>query len=1563
MACGYFKTDENGNVRKSPTLSKIIEYIDVQLDNNEPVDPYQIQYMLMNDGTIGYGNRVSVTMEKLFLQELADLNAIAALYYGSPVPLVRITPFTNHKNGRRTEYDAQISAQAAMSLTKNIATRLPNSVSPYEFSLNAHEFEAILRPMVVPYEQEELRTTKAEQQIIKKLTDQQGKQLNLFDDMDSRLDLEGMERVEVSSVSDQINSLIRDFASVGINVEVVIDPTLEVKGRVINEPGKILTIKLNPTRMTEDTVIHEFSHILIELLGEDHPVVVRAINELKNTNLYEEVKRKYPGVSESTLNKEVLVTAMGLSGAKIVRENPNIFQRIFNRIVRALSKLFKSEAKPSAVEELTRILLEKKYNKADLKGSITFLMADSKDVKTEEDFMKLVDDVRIITQESIDKLKRVPGALNETEIENLSLMQKRLDKISQVEELIEFVNYAANLAEMSAKTLESINQRYNPDLTTGERFQLIHDLYKVGEWVNDFYGGRDGKDSIMQKIGYLISKDIAKTKRGLTVEQLETDPRFKRLSVFEKKISDAIFDMNNIEEAYKEIGIPLMADLLMGYTNDDVNDEIYKLIDNIKKNNRLVAIERDAEYNEIKAQKLDKDVEFKALQALNIKQLESKIISKKTLENELREAQKDKSAFSFLLDPIIYSSQVGLQMFATMLKDKMYQANDVTQDDIYELAEAYKEFQKFKGSGTDPNKFNDDILEEHSYMVYNSEKGKSEKMTLLSFVQEYDVTRYRDAESKMYEDLAKKYNKPDKNDEAIQEWLKNKSVVREYYREVAKWYAENSVVSKDSQEQYKVYTDKLTAARKKLLEEKAKDKNLIDPDRVQYYEQEVNAIQSLMSKMYDEINRQWKISAVRPNDKYKNAKYEALKKNAPAFAYYKAMMGYYYKKQKLLGQSSLPKNSWDKFSYIVPSVRSEGLEKVQKDGAWNASKDYLKDNFQFLSTDVNYGDLINANKEVRSKVVPIFYTNPTDSKLVSRDVASTLILFGGMANVYKSKSEIVGSVMMMRNIIQDREVLETTAGNNPIIHWMSKILKGTKHVVKGKGGNNFKHLDEWIDKIFFGEEELKTALNIFGREMSANKLANKVASFTALANLAGNLLQSTNQALLDNVRMLEEAHSQQFFNKKNMAWAKGIYHFTTNGGLGSLKDFKTFAPETKIVQAIRYFDALGEVLGSTKEDKTGPRILKLIQEGPMALQTIAEHETAVTRMLALMDSYRGLDHKVEKNETLADIARKYKVKIDGIKQWNKLTSDKISEGQTLKIGHLLDAKGEIIKNEDGTYANLWDVFVKDEKTGRFSVDPKVANFDRGRFISKISGINKRTNQVKTKFDDAILQRRWYGKLIMLFRRYFIPSLRKHYGHNGLRGGIHRDLELGTISEGTMETLWRYMKETWKNYGNGVKVYKMMTDMEKQNMRRSAISIAFWTLCGLIVMALSDDDDEDDSYAESFLIYQALRMQTELTQFVRPIEFLKTANSPTATVRPVTKAIELADMIAFKAIPSIFTGDTEGLYYERKSGLHQKGDSKLLAKFEDLVPILGGINKSADPATASKWFDLPATSTK
>ena len=1520
MACGFYKTDENGDVRKSPTTSKLIEYIDTQLANNEAIDPNAIVYRLYDDGVIAASGRVNPAFQSMLMQEVDDINAVSMLHYGSPVPLLAVHPYNDNGNIR---YNVQVSLQAIDNMTPNFAPRVKNANVAYDYNYEAFKFNMGYIGVIKPYNKEAVETTAAEQRFTEsnKRQSRPGEQLDMFGEQDSRSFRSDEETVSISSVQDEITRMTDAFAKAGINVEVQIDPELPIKGRIISNAGGKVVIKLNPSKFTADTHYHEFSHLLIELLGEDNPVVTRAINELKNTNLYEEVKAVYPELTEEELGKEVLVTAMGLSGAKIVKENPNIFQKIFNRIVRALSRAFNLESRPSAVEELTKMLLEGRFTNLKSK-SLTYFMYDSRSKKQEEKFMAIVDDVRISTQETIEKLKREPGD-KEAAIETISLMQKRLDRIKEVEDLAEFVNYATRLADRAEENLEKIDEQDSQNITSEERLKLLHQLHKVGEYVYDFYGARDGKESVMDKIASLVVGDLSKLRRNLTEQEKETDKRYKALSSIEKKLMDAIFRMKTVDKNYRETGIPLMADLLMSFNEDaadSVNGEINILIKNITDNNRIVAIERDVQYLEIKEKEKKKEITAadakKALIALNIEQLKNKLVNRETLIKELTEAQKDKSKFSYHLDPIIYSSQSGLQMFASMLKEKMYQANDDTRDDIAELSAAYKEFMKSKGSGLNANTFNEDILETHDYYIYNPATKRTEKTSLLSFVQPYDVSRYRANESKMYEEVSKKYGKPIKGEDGDMEgWLKNKTAVRGYYKEVAEWYKKNSTPSKDSQDKYNKLSAELVNARKKTLTEKSKTSP--DPDKLAYYEANERSIQSLMDKIYDSVNNQFKFAAVQPNDSYKNPKFAALERNAPAFAYYKALLKLYYNKQKMLGQTTLPRNSWESFSYIAPSMRSEGLEKVQKDGAWTAAKDAVKDNFQFLSTDVNYGDAINANKESRSKMIPIFYVNPLDEKLVSRDIASSMVLFSGMTNMFRRKSEIAGSVMVMRDIIQKREVLNVDAANNPRIHRFSKMLKGSKLATKPQtGGNNYEHLNEWIDKIFFGEDEIKETFNILGKQVSANKLANKLAGFTALNTLAFNLLQATNQFALDNVRMIEEAHSQQFFNKKNMAWAKSTYMFSANGARGSLKDYKAFTPVSKLVNAIQYFDALGENFKSAGEDKTGPKALKLVQEIPMSLQTLIEHEVASTRMLALMDSYRG---------------------------------------------KLKDKDGKVIKNEKGEDANLWDVFIQDKATGKFGIDPRVANFNRALFMGRISGINKRTNQVKTKFDDAIIQRKWYGKLLMLFRRYFVPSLRKYYGHNGLRGGIHRDLEMGTVSEGMLETLARFVKESIQTKSFGV--YKMMTPMEQQNMRRLGVNMLFYMVAGLIIMAFSDDDDEDDSWAENFAIYQALRMQSELTQFMSVQEFAKLAISPSAGVKPGLRALDLGDHFATVSVPSFFTGDNSETLYQRKSGIHEKGDSKLMAKIQALLPIIGGIDKSSDPKAASKWFDLPAASAK
>lgn len=1559
MSCLISNLNGNGEIIGNPVETGIVTRID---QGGNVLSGKNLYKYLQTSGYILTGGKLNLPMlvdkngtqgrDYTPLISLARLNVHFAINYGAITPVFKLQGFrkkgvSDVTPGRRfqalPDYDYFVSIDET-ELNKLVRTTQPVRLSPEELSsmyqymanykrgaFEVARYQEVTNPFtpVAP-----AMAALAEAQVT---TTAANNQLNKFDlKADSRqIEPEG-EAVQYQDVAGQIRSIQNSFRKNGVNVNVEVDPALPVKGRIVIEPGKPVTIKLNPGMMTEDTHIHEFSHLLIELLGDDNPAVKAAIKEVRGTELYRQVKEKYPELSEDQLDKEVIVTAIGLAGAKINRNKPSKFQQIVNRIFRALAKAFNISNNESAIEELANTLLEGRFDKAIFKGSLRAMEADSRrDDKLKDDFENTLADVKIAVLDTIQKLERSKDGeeVNEKAVARLKLMYEDLEKVKKIEQLMDFVAYASRVATAADAILDEIDQQYPEDgiLPSDERLKLIGKLHKVGDMVSNFYGGMDPSKSLMSKIEKLVNYKKKRLETRLTIEERKTDPDYLKLTKLEQTLIDSIHKMRIIANDYNEVGIPMMADLLMEYHNDDVNDQLNSVIKNIKDNRRLIAPEKNDEWRalkigatymadnkEVKEIKTEADL-LDARLRLNIKQLENKKIGRETIINELRENQKDKSAFSYYLDPIIYSSQASMQMFAMTLKNKMYEANDDTQDVAYKIADAYRKFAESKGSGFNPVTFNDDILEVHEYMVRDPQTGESKKERLLTFVQPLDVTAYRKAETAMYDSLGAKYKIPQKQDER-KAWFddaKNKIKVAQFYEEVSNWYAENSEPSPDSKKLLQRLINEMASARQGL----AQATNDNNGDRMAYYQAQIQEIQSLMGKIYDPKRRQFKGRAVQPlASKYTNAKYTALKANGPAFEYYTALLDQYKESQKIVGKNGPMRNSWENFSYVAPAILSTGLEKIQKDGAIDYLKLQKRKAFNFLSTDTHYGDAINANKEARDKTIPIFYTNPTNEKLVTRDAASAIVQFAGMANMYQKKAEIQGAVMLMRDIVEKREALAVTTAGSPVVNRFSKIVGKVRHKTIKGNSNNFNHLSEFIDTVFFGEEEIKAALAKMGQDFSLNKAAGKLASFTALNNLAFNALQAANQLLIDNVRLIEESVAGQYFSKSDLAWAKFTYHLQFRG-IGQMKDYEKFVPKGKMGQAIQFFDALGEVLGSDTDSKTGPRAVKAVKNIPMALQGIMENETAVTRMLALMKSYEG---------------------------------------------KLKDAQGNVINNADGKPANLWDVFILDEKTGRYGIDPKVANAQaiRERFRMKVSGLTKKTNQVKNKFDDAVLQRRWWGKLVMLFRRYFVPSLRRYYGHGSgtLGAGLHRDLELGTISEGIYHTAFRFVKETWQKKGNFVGVYGSMEKFEKENMKRFGTQAAFMALCVLALAVLSDDDDEDPSYAEQFLIYQALRMESELGQFYNPMEFLKMVESPTATVRPLQKTANLIDL-GMGEIGALFTGNREGLDYSRAIGNHEAGDNKFVAKLEELIPLLSGWEKSKSPEEKAKWFILGAGSGK
>lgn len=130
------------------------------------------------------------------------------------------------------------------------------------------------------------------------------------------------------------------FAAAGVKVKVVKDDTIENAGDV-EWDGKSGVIRVHPTRMGGDTLIHEFAHIYVEILGYNNPLVQQAIKELQGTELYAEIKAKYPELNKRDLDMEVLVTAMGRKGDQIFDQvqNQSKLRTLINKIIRAIGKV------------------------------------------------------------------------------------------------------------------------------------------------------------------------------------------------------------------------------------------------------------------------------------------------------------------------------------------------------------------------------------------------------------------------------------------------------------------------------------------------------------------------------------------------------------------------------------------------------------------------------------------------------------------------------------------------------------------------------------------------------------------------------------------------------------------------------------------------------------------------------------------------------------------------------------------------------------------------------------------------------------------------------------------------------------------------------------------------------------------------------------------------------------------------------------------------------------------------------------------------------------------------
>ena len=215
--------------------------------------------------------------------------------------------------------------------------------------------------------------------------------------------------------------------------------------------------------------------------------------------------------------------------------------------------------------------------------------------------------------------------------------------------------------------------------------------------------------------------------------------------------------------------------------------------------------------------------------------------------------------------------------------------------------------------------------------------------------------------------------------------------------------------------------------------------------------------------------------------------------------------------------------------------------------------------------------------------------------------------------------------------------------------------------------------------------------------------------------------------------------------------------------------------------------------------------------------------------------------------------------------------------------------------------------------------------------------------VYNSFDKGTLQRYWYGQLALMYRKHMHPGYMRRFQSKRF------DEELGSSVEGYYGTFWRtFMRDLITYKKNIGKQWSTYSPHQKANIKKTlteyTMILSLVALIQVLGSLAEDDEDLKENYAFNFLLYEAIRMRSETSQYTSLKDAWRTVKSPTAALSTVSRIIKFGIQI----LPWYITEE-----YKRDQGIWEKGDNKAWAYF---IKVIGLPGYNIKPQEAVKIYD-------
>ena len=1077
----------------------------------------------------------------------------------------------------------------------------------------------------------------------------------------------------------------------------------------------------------------------------------------------------------------------------------------------------------------------------------------------------------------------------------LEVLRKNLKLATKREKIIsdfyDFADYIVDKSEEVTDHMKYLADTYNTNFTKLSESERFKILNKMMNLRSSIQSFHDTKVDESLILSLSTALEEKMTQDNLSEDDMEGAQRIITA------LSTAASIFKTAEHEYTKNGIPAFVDILLSYAPSNVNEELDNKIAKVKKGQLSGYNRHDVRGGNFVQRFNPVGKITQEMLDLNILQLQEAKITRQSLITELRLFKDDVGKLSVYTDPIAYSNVASVRLFSKMLQSHDIQNSQKSIKLLSNFAPLLQGLKDYKGVGeTNVEKLYEDIYEVIDHPVRNS-KGEFEVRRIAALVQPTNINEFSRKRSAFIEKNRIYYNVPDSSEEQdVKDAFFKSGQGKQYLMSNQKWEQENTEAIPRAEEILNGWQTQLAEVSNKIAKYRQKDSPY---EILQGLYIDWNKLDNLIKKSYrngDFIGplSQPKLSLY-SNPKYKNMPQGAVKE------YHTFVLEQMKEAQKIYGSTGMAKRSWDTFSYMLPGVRIGAFDKVVQDGLMQAGKEEFADGFYYKGTDTEYGALLEANGSAMRRI-PQYYTNVVEAGSISKDITNSVLLFVDSANRFKTKSEIHGSVLMMDAALETRQKVVMQRNGKLKIDSQS----GVSNKLQRKPGSetqSYKHWESYIDSIFYGINTTTKKDEITEDSLSMDKVGKTIISFTAIKMLGFNWMQAASQLLQDTQNDSKEGWAGQFYNRLDLHYARRIVYKPVNLAGATMESIaQPLQAKTKIYKFMEMTDALqeGERMFSERTGTFAKKHLKT--ERSAFMQQSAEYLTTAEKAIAL---------------AIAFVPK--------------------------------DKNGNVIETNRG----LWDLLIT-LPNGRLGVDPNVANFDVGKFGAELHTLVRKTNQMKGSHDVTLLGRHPGLRFLQVFRKFMAPGYVKRYGITG--GGVAADLETGGVFEGYYSTMFTALQNLFRGQGSST-----MTKGERQEASRfyhdAVMHMLTYVGAGVALNLLKDFDDDDegfDDWAGNFILYQSLRLRTELSQFLDPWEAMEILESPTAATSPIKDLGQFISALwdySFYMLGADI--DDKYIHYQVNTVKNNKGDLKVWKEFLDIVPLYSGATKT--PETAVDYY--------